>query len=331
METETPTAPETTDTGDDTPSLDMASAVDQIGADLFPAPMETEDVTLDVVEPTPIAAAPVVPAPVVHEVPKSWAKDYHESWGKVDPKVQEYIKKRETDFLNGIEQYKGAAQYGKSMQDVVTPYLPLIQAKGLDAPRAVADMLSAYAELTQGSLEQRQAAYAKVGQHFGLALQSATNGSASQAPVDPRLQSLEQQFQQIQQSLTAQQQTALNAARTKAGQEVEAFASDPKNVLFDDVHEDIVRFIQMGDSLQDAYDKAVWANPVTREKQVQARLSTEAEKAKERARLDALPKLRAKSVNVQSRETQRAPTEPLGSMEETLKATAKAIKSRATH
>lgn len=326
IQTEIPSTPET---DEDSPGLDIEAASDKIGESLFP---ETDQTTEESTPAEPLAAAPVTPsadtpALVVHEVPKSWAKETHDLWGKVDPKVQEYIKKRETDFLNGLEQYKGAAHYGTTMQKAIEPFQQVIQAQGVDAPQAVQFLLNAHVKLTTGSVEARQAAYNELGQRLGL--QQTTGQSAT--PIDPRIQSLEQQFQQVQQTLVAQQQAALDAARTKAGQEVEAFATDPKNHLFDEVHEDIVRFIQQGDSLQDAYDKAVWANPVTREKQVQARLQTETEKARERARLDALPKNKAKSVNINSRETHRAPTEPLGKMEDTLKAVAREIRTRTTH
>jgi hypothetical protein len=120
----------------------------------------------------------------------------------------------------------------------------------------------------------------------------------------------------------------LKVAQDDVKKELDAFIADPAHSLFDDCADDIARFVSQGLSLQDAYDKAVWANPVTREKQVQSRLQTEAEKAKERARLDALPKKKAAGVNVRGRETQRTPTEPLGSMEETMRETLAKIKGR---
>ena len=331
MNTETTTeTPAPIETDEASPGLDIEAASDKIGESLFP---ESGQTTEEPTTPEPVAAAAVTspietPAPVVHDVPKSWAKETHELWGKVDPKVQEYIKKRETDFLNGLDQYKGAAHYGEAMQKVFAPFQQTLQAQGLEAPQAVQSLLNAHTRLTTGTLEARQAAYQELGQRLGL--QASVPGQP-QATVDPRIQTLEQQFQQVQHTLVAQQQAALDAARTKAGQEVEAFATDPKHVFFEEVHEDIVRFLTLGDSLQDAYDKAVWANPVTREKQVQTRLQTETEKARERARLDALPKNKAKGVNINSRETQRAPTEPLGKMEDTLKAVAREIRTRTTH
>lgn len=325
---------ETTETAEAPTGLDIDAASDQIGADLFPEtqehapePTPTEQVA-EALAPAP--TEPVTQQPEAVNAPKSWPKDMHPHWGKVPKEVQDYWQTREKQMLDGLEQYKGAAQYGKAMQDIITPYAHLLQADGLDATQAVQRLLRAQQHLTTGTLESRQAAYEDLGKRLNLQPPAQTNG-AEPSPIDPRIQSLEQQFQQIQRIQTAQQQAALEAARSKASQEVEAFAGDPKNALFDECYEDIVRFIQSGDSLQEAYDKAVWANPVTREKQVQARLQTETEKARERARLDALPKQKARGVNVKSRETSRTPTDPLGSMEDTMKKTMVAIKNKTIH
>ena len=77
-----------------------------------------------------------------------------------------------------------------------------------------------------------------------------------------------------------------------------------------------------------AYDNAVWLNPVTRAKEI-TRAQTEAEsKLKETARLDALPKKKAKGVNVSSSGDGSEPTEPTGTLEETVRSTMKKIRER---
>jgi hypothetical protein len=135
----------------------------------------------------------------------------------------------------------------------------------------------------------------------------------------------------MQQVLTSQHQEALQVAKEKATQEVETFATDSAHVYFEELQDDILGFLKIGDSLQGAYEKAVWANPVTRAKEI-ARTQTETEaKLKENARLQALPKKVARSVNIGGREIQRAPTEPLGKMEDTLKTTLASLRSRVAH
>src|SRR5689334_813713 len=39
----------------------------------------------------------------VRSAPKSWAKEQHEHWSRLDPKVQEYIELREKQMLDGLD------------------------------------------------------------------------------------------------------------------------------------------------------------------------------------------------------------------------------------
>src|SRR6185503_21179933 len=116
---------------------------------------------------------------------------------------QDYIEKREKDFLDGLEQYKGAAQYAQSIQKVLDPYQPLLQSKGLDAPRVIDDLLGTYSKLTQGTMEQRQAALMQVAKNLGVSM--PTTGTEPTAPIDPRIQTIEQQLQALQDAQTQQQ------------------------------------------------------------------------------------------------------------------------------
>lgn len=303
--------------------FNVEAAADSIGSDLFPSePVEAEPEQETVAEDAAPAEAPAqpapaeTPAPVVEAkpVPKSWPKEMHEHWGKVDPKVQEYWEAREKQMLDGLEQYKQDATFAKSLKDVLTPYQPILKAQGLSETTAVQSLLNAHYRLTQGTQEARLAAYQELGRNLGLA-QTDPNAPAP----DPKLTAIEQQVQQLQQSISQREQAALQEAKAKIAKDVETFASDPAHPYFEDVADDMMAMLHAGHSLQEAYDKAVWANPVTRAKE-QSRLLTEHEaKLKENARLEALPKQKAKSVNIKSRDTGRAPTEPLGSWEDTMR------------
>src|SRR3990172_9240091 len=219
-----------------TTGFDIESASDRIGDQFFPPNDTTEP--LENEEPVPDEAAAQVqssepatepaqtPESSISQAPKSWPKEMHDHWSKTPKEVQDYWQTREKQMLDGIEQYKQATSYGKSLSDILAPYQPLLQSKGIDAPRAITDLMQAYTAMTQGTPEQRRSAYEQIGKNLGIP--SAT-GEAS-TPVDPQVKALQDQFNQIQQTLTAQQTEALNAAREKAGQEVEAFAADKTHI-----------------------------------------------------------------------------------------------------
>jgi hypothetical protein len=315
------------------PAFDVQSASDKIAEAMFPPNLQlekdedTEGPVAEAEASAPVEEAYAEPVPLALEVPKSWPETMHQHWPKVPKEVQDYWQLREKQMMEGLDQYKGVAAYGKSVQDVLAPYKPLLESKGLDAPRAVADLMQAYTAMTQGTQEQRRMAYEQVGKNLGIT--SVSTESAT--PVDPQVKALQDQFNQIQYTLTSQQTAALEAAKEKAGREVEAFASDPKNVYFNEVADDILIHLKAGHDLPTAYKLAVRGNEVTFHKEI-ARISTETEaKLKENARLDALPKQKAKSVNIGGRETQRAPTEPLGSMDDTLKSTLRDLRARVVH
>jgi hypothetical protein len=319
--------------------LDINAAVEQIGRELFPPspgsaatepparapePPAAPDPT-----PTPPAAHTPEPTPEPEpglEVPKSWPEKMRQHWQKTPREVQEYWALREHQQVEGMDQYKKTAQFGDSIKQIITPYQAMIAAQGLDVPRAVERLLSAQQALTTGTPEQRLAAYQKLGRDLRL----FTEGQdGTQAPVDPLVQQLQDELAQLKAGVEAQQKLVTQERYQQTAQHVDAFAKDPAHPYFDEVTDGIAHFIEVeGLSLQDAYDRAVWANPVTREKEL-ARIRTETEtKFKEKARLDALPKKKAAGVNVQTKDSQRAPTERTGSMDDTLKETLSAIKAR---
>ena len=267
---------------------------------------------------------PVKPdAPVVRPPPKSWQKDMHEWWGKTPKEAQDYIELRERQMLDGIEQYKTDAHYAKSLRDVLSPYRPMIQAYGMEEPQAIQALLNAQYRLTSGSPETRKAAYEQLGRNLGLVEGKA---GADGAALPPELQD---RLDRIESTLTARQQAEVNEVRQRTAAEVEAFASNEAHPYFDEVADDIIALIKGGKSLDEAYEKAVWANPVTRQKEI-ARIQTEADaKRREKAKQDAEAAKRATAANMRGRETRTAPTEPKGTWDDTMRDTLKEIKERA--
>lgn len=321
-------------TGDtSTGTIDYEAAADRIGASLFPpmtGPTETPALE-EHTEPAahtdaPPAAAdtpPVAPAEKTYEVPKSWKKDMHGYWGKVDPAIQGYLIEREEQLLNGFKQFS-------PLRDALQPHLEYLNKQNIQAPHAIDSLLRAHRMLTEGSLEQRQAYYRQLGQNLKIIQDAAqAQGQDQTAPVDPAIHALQQKLATLESSIHERTQRELETVKTEIQKEVDAFAADTKaHPYFDEVATDIATFVSNGKSLQDAYDMAVWANPVTRAKE-QARVLTEHDaKQKENARLSALPKKKAASVNLSSAGDGKAPTEPVGSLDDTIKSTMREIRQR---
>jgi hypothetical protein len=298
--------------------FDFDTAVDAIagtqGTEGNEAPEATETVATETEAPVETEVASI-------EVPKSWAKEMHEHWGKMPRQAQEYYIQREKQMLDGLEQYKGDAGLARQFKEVLTPYKPMLTAMGVSEHEAIKYLLNAQYRLTSGSEQERRAAYDQIGRDLGFV--------ATEPDADPAMAALHKEIAGIKSTLTARQQAEQREARAKADREIEAFASDPANALFQEVHQDMVPWINAGFSLKDAYDRAVWGNPVTRAKE-QARLQTEAKpKLEEKARAEAEKARAAAAPNLKAKESESAPTDPKGSMEDTMRQTLANIKRRA--
>jgi hypothetical protein len=188
----------------------------------------------------------------------------------------------------------------------------MLTAQGVDAPKAVSYLLNAHYRLTNGSVEQRQAAYADLGKSLGLSMQAQS--AENQSEIDPNIKALRDELNGVKSVITQREEMALTEARTKIASEVQAFASDPAHPYFDEVADDISAMIRAGADLQTAYEKAVWANPITRAKELSRTQAETHAKLIAKGKEEAEKARRAASTNVRTRDTTKAPTEPKGKL-----------------
>lgn len=299
----------------------------------YDGPADTETLETETPEPkaAPLdkaAASPVTDPAAVAPLPppKSWKQEKHELWSKLPRDAQDYYVEREKQFLDGLEQYKGDAGFAKELREVLTPYKPMLAAQGVSEPQAVQYLLNAHYQLTNGTAEERARAYRQIGEDLGLVAAATEDPNAP--PVDPAVKQLADEVRGLKDARTAEQQKVYREAQARADADTNAFASDPANVYFNEVAPDMVLHVKAGLSLAEAYKKAVWGNPVTREKEL-ARIQTEAAaKLKENAKTEAETARRATSPNVRTANAHRAPTEPAGKMFEDMHETLAKIKAR---
>lgn len=237
-------------------------------------------------------AAEIVPAVEAKRPPSSWKKEAAAEFDKLPPHVQDEVLRRETDFHKGIEGFKQHADLGRSMERAIQPYMQTIQQLGVAPDQAVGALLRADAMLRNPDPSQRAQYFASLAQQYGIDL-----GHAAQMPQrDPYTMQLESRLEQIQaqqeifhQSQQQQQREALNS-------ELQAFAATAEH--FEAVKEDMAALLQAGRAtdLKDAYDKAVYANPQTR----QTLLEQQRNEALKQAQSAALAN-RAKAASVSVR------------------------------
>ena len=327
--------------------LDLSAARESISADLFGGSagvddngsgtddvnLDDNDVAADDDGTTDPAAAGTPPAkegkPALAatglQAPKTWRPEAAAKFATLPPEVQQEVLKREEDIFKGLEGYKADASIGKALKGIVQPYLPVFQAQGVDPMQQVSGLMHAHVALATGTPEQKQQFFQQLAKEYGVNLDS-------EAPyIDPQVAGLQKQLADLQSRLNGREQQEADRARTALQAEIDTFASDPAHQYFDEVANDIAGLLRSGAAkgLKDAYEKAIWANPITRAKE-QARLTADADaKAKAEAAERAKQARKATGANVKSSAKAASGTAPLGSIDDTLNAALANIKSRA--
>ena len=222
----------------------------------------------------------------------------------------------------GLETDRNDANLGRTMRDTMAPFADFLQKKGMDEPTAVKNLMNIHYQMDNAPDEHKLQLLHQLASSYGL------NLTGEQKEIDPNVKSLQDEMGQMRSILNERNQADLQVARERVVKEVEEFASDPKHSYFEEIEGDVATFITAGMSLEDAYEKAVWANPITRQKEInrisEEKGATQLEEARKKA--EALKK--AKATNVKSRDTKYSPTEKTGTMEDTMKAVMKDIRSR---
>lgn len=227
------------------------------------------------------------------KAPSSWKKEAAAEFDKLPPHVQDEVLRRETDFHKGIEGFKTHADLGRTIERTLQPYMQTIQQLGVTPDVAISSLLKADAGLRYGTPEQKAAHLAGLAQTYGIDI-----GQVAQVPQkDPYTFQLEQRLQQLQQQQERFQQSQQERERETLNSEVERvrekFGDD-----FEVLREDAAALLQAGRAtdLDDAFEKARYANPQTR----QALLEQQRQEALKQANAAALA-TRAKAAAVSVR------------------------------
>jgi len=260
------------------------------------------------------------PASEAKPQPASWGKDKQELWNKLAPEAQEQVLLREQQVQEGfhkysqaLEQIKPYAEYGSALAQVIEPFRQDIAAQGVDEATAIYNMFQHHRALTTGTLEERQKALINIGVQTGLV--PAEN--APQQVVDPRVNQVMAKLAQMEQVEQHRAQAARQREIDAATAQLNQFAQE--NPHFDAVADEIFAlFSAQPDKsmakLKEIYDKAVWANPVTRAIEQQKLIQAQKSTAKQQAELAK----RAKSAIINPAKSNSKAQQPQRSLREEL-------------
>lgn len=280
------------------------------------APQVETEVTAQ--EVAPVEPAPVVVPPEVQRL--GLRKEESEAYAQAPEVLKQAFIRRSEEMHKGLEQFRSKAQFGDQMERVIAPFSQQIQAMGATPEMAVSRLLAAESQLRNGSPEQKQAMFFKLAQDYGV------NLGGEMPQVDPNVSVLQQQIQQLSGWIQQKQQREELLQAETLNSEISRFASDPANKYFEEVRNDMAALLQGGvvKDLKEAYDRAVYANPNTRnqllaEQQAQLEVKRKAELSQK-----AQEAKKAASVNVPKKGSS-TPKRPIGTMDETIRAEAERL------
>lgn len=208
------------------------------------------------VEETPIAEVQeevVAEAKPAKPRPSSWKKDYEESWGKLDPTLQDYITQREADFAKGVSTYKNQWEQAQPILNTMEKFAPILQQNGVDPAQWINSLGTAHQTLVYGTPDQKLQMFAQLANDYGVDLNGLTGGqgiSPQFSMIANELSQIKNQWQQFQSQQEQQEQAQLKS-------EIDVFSKDKP--YFEDVRETMAGLLQnnMASDLQTAYDKAI--------------------------------------------------------------------------
>lgn len=188
----------------------------------------------------------------VRSRPSSWKKDYEEDWGRLDPRLQDYLSKREEDYAKGVSMYKQNWEQARPLHDAMAPFMPLLQQHSIDPTTWIKNLGEAHRMLATGSPDEKLQMFAKLANDYGVSL-----GALTGQQHDPQFSMLTEKLNKLENQWTQYQTSKEQQEKEIVSQEIEKFAQSAPH--FEEVRETMSLLLQGGkaDDLQSAYDKAI--------------------------------------------------------------------------
>ena len=232
--------------------------------------------------------------PTVGDIPKptTWKKDLLPLWDKIakgetltaeeSRKHLEYLNQRENEFKKGVSVYKAEAERAKALEEAINPFVPELQAHGINPATWISNLGHAHLVLAKGSPEQKVQMFHRLAQDYGVNLNQINE---PQQPVDAYTQQLMQQLYQVNQEVSTIKGRFEMEEQQRLSNEIERVRSDKERFPhFDMVREEMAQLLELGKApdLETAYAKAVRLNDEVWAKE-QERLLTDARKQASKA------------------------------------------------
>jgi transcriptional regulator with XRE-family HTH domain len=233
----------------------------------------------------PAAEKPETAKPSI-EAPQSWSDEMKAKWATLPPDAQSYIAQREGEAHKAITRAGEERKAFEPIRSVLESGKEVFQRAGMTPEQGLQAMLNVERGLSQNPTETIQ----RLAKAYGVDL-SGTKPSQPQTQ-NPEVAALKAQLAEVTSYLTAQQRQAFDASQAELARTIADFSiSESVKADWADVEEDmpgLIMSIRQRDPdkppqkiLEEAFQKAVWANDKVRSRRLEA--ERKAEEAKRQA------------------------------------------------
>lgn len=238
--------------------------------------------------------------------PQSWSPDKKAIWDGMSPEAREVVAKREQEAHKAISQYGQFVKGFEPVAKTLAEYRDTFEGKGLSFQEGVKQLLDAQRTLDRDPVAGIKALAAAYGVNLGQSLDSQRDPAINQlqAQVDTLTAELREAKAERQQRSQHETETKLSSI----AQAIEDFRADAPD--FEELEGDIALNINRiraenpnlshKDMLTQAYERAQWANPKTRQALIERQAKEADAKRVEAARKAADEAKRMGGFNVNS-------------------------------
>ena len=183
---------------------------------------------------------------------KSWKADAAKVMEKLPEEAQKYIIERQDQFHKGIEQYKEAASYAKTIDRAISPYKDYMSNLGVTPDVAFTNLLKTEHTLRMGTYQEKAEMLQKLAHDYQIDMNSLAG-----VPYDPNMHNLKSQLEYTQSQLQASQNFRQSQEDVQIQSSIDEFAQSHEH--FTDVQATMADLLERGfaNDLDDAYAKAV--------------------------------------------------------------------------
>lgn len=254
----------------------------------------------------------------VNKLPKAWKAGLAAEYAALPEAIKQEIHRREDNMYKGFEQMRPAVDFALSIDEAIRPFANILQEQQATPQQAVGYLFSMYSVLTKGTPEQKVAAFNHLLTESQVSASQLTGFDPdAQAFVDPAVQELRKELTGVKSELSKERTERENALRQQAAAAFDNFVK--ANPLAEKCMDDMLPYLRAGLPLDQAFEKAKFANPVVRAELLKQEADAKkAEEAKRTAEKAERAKLASKTA-VRDNSRRGGPTAPLGNIDDTMK------------